>query len=116
MVLLYDGTVLSLDKDIITGGSAEDKKQHLLETIVDMIAGKVDELVDSGDLGSGQKPKPQEKTMIAGGKIVTPSVRHKDAPPISRAELRDFVDIDLKLINSKGYLEKVLGKNKKSQR
>ena len=73
MVLLFDGTVLPLDKDIISEGTAEEKKQHLLETIVDMAAGRVDELIGSGELGASPKNETREYADERPGKTHKPS-------------------------------------------
>ena len=114
MVLLFDGAVMQLDKDIIAEGAPEEKKQHLLETILDMAAGKIDELLENGELGaeptngdSGQKKK--------SGRRLRPSIRNKSAPYISRGDIQDFVNIDLHLIDSKGYFDKVFPTKRKKK-
>jgi hypothetical protein len=107
MVLLFDGSVIPLDKDIVTSGTPEEKKQHLLEAIVDVTATKIDELIDSGDLGSRPKtPMPGREMTESRPKEVMPSVRNEEAPYISRQEVSDFVNIDLHLIDSKDYFDK----------
>jgi hypothetical protein len=113
MVLLFDGTVMPLDKDIITEGSAEEKKQHLLETIVDVVATKVDELIENGEIDTGSKQRSRKKMSSLRKKRISPSVSDKNAPPISREDIRDFVNIDLHLIDSKDYFDKVFKKRKK---
>jgi len=108
MVLLYDGTVMSLDRDIINEGTGEEKKQHLLETIVDMVAEKVDGVIEGGDIG----PKPAREKKDVKTALIKPSVRDKSAPAISREDIRDFVNIDLHLIDSKGHFDKVFKKKR----
>jgi len=115
MVLLFNGTVMPLDKDIISGGSSEEKKQHLLETIVDMVAIKVDELIESGDVGQESKQNSRRKSTSGKSKKVAPSVSDKGAPPITRQDIHDFVHIDLHLIDSKSYFDKVFGKKKRER-
>ena len=117
MVLLFDGTVMPLDKDIISAGTSEEKKQHLLETIVDMAAGKIDELIDSGELGnrsadtqSSVRPAESQRAHVL------PSIQDKDAPYISRQDVRDFKNIDLHLIDSKDYFDKVFASKKRGER
>ncbi|MBI4831211.1 MAG: hypothetical protein HY801_06585 [Candidatus Lindowbacteria bacterium] len=112
MVLLYNGTVMPLDKNIMTDGTIEEKKQHLLETIVDMVAVKVDEVVENDDMKPEPKQKQAKKGKTIGKKRVSPSVSDRTAPPISREDIRDFVSIDLHLIDSRSYFEKVFGKKK----
>ena len=116
MVLLFDGSVIPLDKDVVTGGSPEEKKQHLLEVIVDVTATKIDELIDSGDLGnrpSGHTPGHEVKQSFS--KEVAPSVRNEEAPYISRQEVSDFVNIDLHLIDSKDYFDKAFTPDKERE-
>lgn len=114
MVLLFDGTVMPLDKDIITEGSPEEKKQHLLETIVDVVANKVDELIENGEIETEPKQKGRKKVSSIKKRKVNPSVTDKTAPPISREDVNDFINIDLHLIDSKDYFDKVFKKKKKS--
>ncbi len=116
MVLLFDGSVIPLDKDIVTGGSPEEKKQHLLEAIVDVTATKIDELIDSGDLGN--KPNghtPVREAPKSFSTEVAPSVRNEEAPYISRQEVSDFVNIDLHLIDSKDYFDKTFTSDKERE-
>lgn len=115
MVLLFNGAVMPLDKDIIAEGSVDEKKQHLLETIVDMVAVKIDELVESDEAGSEPKRGKAKKSTAPRSKKIAPSVSDKKATPISREEVRDFVNIDLNLIDSKAYFDKVFKKRKKGR-
>jgi hypothetical protein len=114
MVLLFDGAVMPLDKDIINEGTAEEKKHHLLETIVEMIAVKVDELIEQGGIESQPKFRGRRKSGGSRQKRVFPSVSNRSAAPISRDEVRDFINIDLHLIDSKDYFDKMFKKKKKS--
>lgn len=116
IVLLFNGTVLPLDKDVISEGSIEEKKQHLLEAIVDMVATKVDELVESGELGTEAKEnRGREKPSASRRRKIRPSISDKKAQPISRDDVRDFVNIDLHLIDSKDYFDKVFKRKAKDK-
>jgi hypothetical protein len=113
MVLLYNGTVMPLDKNIMTEGTIEEKKQHLLETIVDMVAVKVDEVIENDEFKPETKQKQASKKGKTGArKRVSPSVSDRSAPSITRDDIRDFVSIDLHLIDTRAYFEKVFGKKK----
>lgn len=114
MVLLFNGAVMPLDKDIINGGTPDEKKQHLLETIVEMVAEKVDELVEAGEIGLESKKKSGKKSKPGKGNI-RPSVSNRKAPPISREDVRDFINIDLNLIDSKDYFDKVFKSRRKKE-
>jgi hypothetical protein len=112
IVLLYDGTVMPLDKDIISEGTREEKKQHLLETIIDMVAEKVDGVIEGGDIRPKSAREPGKKKKDVKTASIKPSVRDKKAPPISREDIRDFVNIDLHLIDSKGHFDKMFKKKR----
>jgi hypothetical protein len=114
MVLLYDGTVMPLDKEIITEGTAEERKHHLLETIVEMVAVKVDELIERGGIDSEPKFRGRRRSSSSKRKRVNPSVVNRDAAPISREDIRDFINIDLHLIDSKDYFDKIFRRKRKS--
>jgi phage FluMu protein Com len=114
MVLLYDGTVMPLDKEIIAEGTAEEKKHHLLETIVEMVAVKVDELIESGTIEAEPKIRGRKRNIGSKRRRIFPSVTNRNAAPISRDEIRDFINIDLHLIDSKDYFDKIFRKKKKS--
>jgi hypothetical protein len=116
MVLLFDGTVMPLDRDIIAEGTPEEKKQHLLEAIVDMAAGKIDELIDSGELGSRSADDQNTgRPTTRDTKRIRPSIQDTDAPSISRQDVRDFINIDLHLIDSKDYFDKVFTLKKRGK-
>lgn len=116
MVLLFDGTVMPLDRDIIAEGTPEEKKQHLLEAIVDMAAGKIDELIDSGELGTrSANDQNTGRPTTKDTKQIRPSIQNTDAPSISRQDVRDFINIDLHLIDSKDYFDKVFTLKKRGK-
>lgn len=115
MVLLFDGTIMPLDRDIITEGTAEEKKQHMLEAIVDMAASKIDDLIDSGELGGEASGRPSGQATKSLATELSPSVLDENAPYISREEVRDFVNIDLHLIDSKYYFDKIFTLKKKKE-
>lgn len=112
-VLIFNGWIMPLDKDVINHGSLEDKKEHVLDTIIDIIQEKLDELFDEEKNSEANRKLVLPKPKRGENKKVKPSVRKKKAPPISREEVRDFVNIDLQLINSKAYFEKIFGKKGK---
>ena len=111
-VLLFDGTVMPLDKDVIAEGSPDEKKQHMLEAILDMAAAKIDELIENGELGDKSVGRSRGLEADSRTEGLKPSVRDKDAPFISREEVSDFVNIDLRLIDSKNYFDKVFAAKK----
>ena len=115
MVLLFDGTVMAIDKDVIADGTPEEKKQHLLEAIVDMVASKVDELIETGELRTNSEHRKNRQPGPTATEMVAPSIRNREAPHISRADIRDFINIDLHLIDSKAHFDKIFATEKKSR-
>ncbi len=116
MVLLFDGSIMPLDRDIVLDGTPEEKKQHLLEAIVDMAAIRVEELIESGELAAGSKPRKKAKPIEPATEGISPSVLNEKAPHISREDLRDFVNIDLHLIDSKSHFDKIFAAGSKGSK
>lgn len=117
MVLLFDGSVMPLDKDIINKGTPEEKKQHLLETILDLEAGKIDDLIDSGELGSKQGTQQERRIEKEeqSGQTITPSIDRKRAPAINKEDVKAFHDIYSHLIDKKNFFESVFGGKKQNK-
>lgn len=126
IVLLFCGVVLPLDKEIILNGEVEDKKQHLNETIMELVTRRIDELVENAH---DQETAEQEELTYEEDEDVTRAADCGDAEalvaqggadelyevepvsdPITDEEVRDFVNIDLHLIDRKAYFDKVFGK------
>ena len=122
------GNVLQLDQKIMTEGTDEEKKKHIVETVqlfacefAVNVFGNIDRIINVNvevDLGQGRrkrrrvKRKSMQRKEISGGQEIhgeirpSPSITHKNAPEISAEELRDFVKIDLNLIDKKWYFDK----------
>jgi hypothetical protein len=115
-VLLFDGTVMALDKDILRNGTTEERKQHLLETIIDMVAEKVEELIESEELRLETPQGIEHESDYPDDRKVTPSIRDTKAPQISKEDVRDFVNIDLHLIDLKDYFERIFRKKRGSNK
>lgn len=114
-VLLFDGTVMALDKDIINSGTPEEKKQHLLETIIDVVAEKVEELVENEGLGLDSESGSEEGFGYIEDERIVPSIRNSNAPRISPEDVQDFINIDLNLINSKKYFDRIFKRKKEAE-
>ncbi|MBI4832460.1 MAG: hypothetical protein HY801_13115 [Candidatus Lindowbacteria bacterium] len=120
------GHVLPLDEQIMTEGTDEEKGAHVFEGVQQFafdfaydVMDKVSRIVnvnveiDLPDSGR-RKPKRIKKKARAAkeisGRRVSPSVQRSDAPQISTDEVRDFVKIDLNLIDKQRYFNKFFGK------
>ncbi|MFC1734500.1 hypothetical protein ACFL1X_00170 [Candidatus Hydrogenedentota bacterium] len=104
LVVLLNGEILALETEIMQGGSVREKREHLMEVLTASLQKKVDEVIGA-DFSDPEVP--------AG----TPGIRSDAAienssakSPISRTEMRDFVCIDLHLIDSADYFKKFFGK------
>lgn len=121
--LYVAGNVLALDQDIMTEGTEPEKRKHVVE-IVQLFAcefagnvlGNVGRVINVNvemDFQEGVRlkrrnsEKKRRKTRVKDGP--TPSVRRVNAPRISRDEVRDFLNIDLNLIDKKWYFDKLFG-------
>lgn len=131
LVLLFCGAVLPLDKEIILRATAEDKKTHLTETIMEMVVNRIDELVDNAEAGNLDEHEVEVEATAetptvdaastgksaadAGSaegivEVMVPSVA-QDGPTeaITDEEVRDFLDIDLHLVDRKVHFDRVFG-------
>lgn len=123
------GHVILLDQDIMSEGTEVEKQQHVLEMVQQMafefaqdVLGNLDTILNinakidvpgAGDhieASSGWKVETDEKSCEPG---LLPSIKSEDASEISEEEVRDFVNIDLRLIDDKRHFEKVFGGNRK---
>jgi Zn ribbon nucleic-acid-binding protein len=128
------GNVLALDQEKMTEGTDEEKKKHIVETVqlfacefAGNVFGNIDRIinvnveVDLEKQGRRKKRRVKRKSMqrkeISGtqeihGSRPLPSVTCKNAPEITEEEVRDFVKIDLNLIDKKSHFDRFFsGKN-----
>ncbi len=119
------GHVIALNDDMMDGDIDGDKQRHIVETLqlfACKFAGNVLKNVNrvinvNVDVELGETGNPelvQHEAEAEPAKQLPraryhPSVRWADAPIIGLEEIRDFVRIDLHLIDNKWYFEKVFG-------
>lgn len=140
LVLLFCGAVLPLEKDVILHGTSDEKKTHLIETIMDLVENRIDELVDNAETnandgdGEGEgimeepgefdeaepveaeeqaeEPLPEPREFLPRLPLRRPStLSGTPSSEISDEEVRDFLDIDLHLIDRKEHFDKVFGRS-----
>jgi len=123
--LYVAGNVIALDDDMIDEGIEGDKQRHIVETLqlfACEFAGNVlknvkrvinvnvnVELGEGGHQEMKQVDCATEQTKELPAAQLQPSACWLDAPDICAEEIRDFVRIDLNLIDNKCYFEKVFG-------
>lgn len=119
LVMVFSGAALPLKKDILVNGSAEDKRQHLMEVLTTFldrqIGGLVQELEDSGssdeqpaELGEDSEhgfDMPSEGDYGQGeGRDESSQVsREGGSTAISQREFEDFVRKALPMLDNKDY-------------
>jgi hypothetical protein len=123
--LYVAGHVLGLDQQVMNEGTEQEKRRHVVETVqlfacefAGNVLSNVDRVINVNveiDLqeagrrkGKRIKRKTKRRKEISGPQL-SPSVQHANAPEISFEEVRDFVKIDLNLIDQKWYFERFFG-------
>jgi hypothetical protein len=102
LVVLFREKVVAINRNILTSGTFEEKKQHIADVITTFLdsVGPLPEagLSDLAAIGGFEESAEIElaATDTSGG--------------ITKEEVRDFINIDLKLIDKKEYFEQVFGK------
>jgi hypothetical protein len=120
--LYIAGHVLSLDQEIMTEGSDEQRVDHIVDKVETFAAefaedafNKVERLVNVNvdieldKTGHPKKRRNKKKRTGRREKTLQPSVKQANAPAISAEEIRDFVKIDLNLIDKKWFFDKHFG-------
>jgi hypothetical protein len=85
---LYRGRVIALNREVLEGGSKEERKEHLAEVIAEFL-----------DAGLSFLEEPPEVLQEL-------SCSEDFLPPISEEEFSKFVRIDLKCIDSADYFKR----------
>ncbi|GAB4345584.1 MAG: hypothetical protein Kow0099_25960 [Candidatus Abyssubacteria bacterium] len=119
--LYIAGHVLSLDPEIMTDGTEDEKIDHIVDKVetfgsefAEDAFSKVERMVNVNvevEMEKDGHPKKKRKKKKAGRRERTlqPSVRRANAPAISPEEIRDFLNIDLNLIDKKWFFDKHFG-------
>jgi hypothetical protein len=102
LVVLFREKVVAINRNILTSGTFEEKRQHIAEVITTFLdsvgplpSPGLSDVAAIGGFGEGLEIE-LEPTDRSGG--------------ITTEEVRDFINIDLKLIDKKEYFEQVFGK------
>lgn len=123
--LYVAGHVLELDEQIMTEGTDKEKRGHIVETVqvfacefAGNVLSNVDRVVNVNvEIALQESNRRREKRINRKSERrkeipepqLLPSVKRADAPEISIEEVRDFLKIDLHLIDKKCYFNKFFG-------
>ena len=105
LVVLFREKVVAINREILTSGTFDEKRQHIAEVITTFLdsVGPLPPAVfsEEGEMPSlGDLEEPGESELPGTGR----------KGGITKEEVRDFINIDLRLIDKKDYFEKVFGK------
>lgn len=111
MVVVFCGSVLALDKEIIRNGGPEERREHLLEVLGGFVEDRVDRLMEAAEAAPGdplldEATDAEEESEEQDGVV---PYSGKAPESISDAELDSFRNVDLKLLDSKAYFKAVFG-------
>ena len=102
LVVLFREKVVAINRNILTSGTFEEKRQHIADVITTFL--------DS--VGPLPSPGLSDGAAIGGfGEGLEIELEPTDrSGGITTEEVKDFINIDLKLIDKKEYFEQVFGK------
>jgi len=116
------GNILELDQEIMTQGTDAEKRKHIVRTVQEFacefsenVFANIDRMINVNveiemkETRRRRRKKMKEKSESAKeitGHKPAPSVLQVDAPEITTDEVKDFVKIDLNLIDKKHYFDK----------
>jgi hypothetical protein len=105
-VVLYQGEVVAVNREILKNGTREQKVQHVAEIITAFIesVGALPPALFGGEEGSiSSFPEIEQKVEFE-------ALSDEEIDSFTKEEIRDFINIDLKLIDNREYFEQLFGK------
>jgi len=113
MIVVFCGSALALEKDIIIDGTQEERHEHLMSVLGPLLRAKVAHLVEqfSSDLEMLLEGPPER----AGSPEDSQDKEHRAPSPVSKgsviteAEFRDFVRYDLPRLDDRDYFRLTFG-------
>jgi hypothetical protein len=113
-VVIFLGRAFPLSKAILMEGSIEERRDHILDVLTEVLAKGVDELMAQDALVSGMSAEPEyegfaEETNL-GYSHEDPKIE-KGRGPIAQSEFDQFVLNDLDRLDDSGYFQSVFGQN-----
>lgn len=105
LVVLFREQVVAVNREILEQGTFEQKKQHVSEIITTFLeaVGSLPPALFSEDGSISPIPEFEEKADLQLSVDERPD-------NITKEEIKDFINIDLKLIDKREYFERAFGK------
>lgn len=111
MVVVFCGRVMPLDKEVITEGTALEKKEHLLDVLTVFLEERVERLF------ANQEEEAEEEQEVDSSVEETEEEEEEDddtlpvvqteGPLISTEEFQSFLNEELRLIDDKNYFRAI---------
>jgi len=95
----YNGRIIQLEKNIVLSSDESKKNRYLRDKLMAIVAEDIKQFLKEEKKRS-VRLNFKQKQKSGGGRKITPSVIRKNAPPITQEDVRDFIKIDLHLIDT----------------
>lgn len=111
LVVVFCGQVLALDKQTMTQGSVEEKREHLLHVLTDFLRVRLEQMITVEAEADATQPDSATATATQPEVVhfTPPSPPLNKKAPISKSEIDAFASIDLKLLDRRDYFRAVFG-------
>jgi len=112
-VAVFCGRVLALDKELMTNGSAVERKEHLLGALIGFLEERVERLIENQDNadseGGGEDMAVSGDSADTEPRPSTPPTSDPGDRAISDDEMAAFVQQSLKQLDDKAYFKAIFG-------
>lgn len=108
LVVVFCGQVLPLEKEIMSEGSLEERRDHLMDVLTRFLNDRLTKML-SHDFGSDVSAIDEAgdtRGDVSAG-LVSRASNGGNSGPITQGELKRFADVDLKLLDNSAYFKSV---------
>ncbi len=123
LVVVFGGHVLPLNKELMINGSAEERKDHLMDVLTSFLDERVNQLLIEAEKEELEQNEEEQEDALsfansedeADSNLAEMNERaqrassNTQAKVISRIEFENFVHVDLNLLDNKDYFRAVFG-------
>ena len=112
LVVVFCGQVLPLEKDIMSEGSLEERREHLMKVLTHFLNDRITKMLshDSGSNDSATRDAGDSDGKPSQG-LFSGDSNAVNSGPITQGELQRFSKVDLKLLDNSAYFKSVFGEN-----
>lgn len=113
-VVIFLGRVFPLSEAILLEGSIEDRRDHILDVLTEVLAKGVDELMTQDALVPGVAGEPTYEEAVeepSPGSALHDQQQRSTRGPIGQSEIDQFVLSDLDRLDNSEYFNFVFGQN-----